>query len=129
MNIYRIINTTSGADLGLFEALTEDDAITSMLADAGCDDAPSPALAARVIKGAKTVREVEAFEALDALIARLTDGWTSYDDKRRGFIGSFRGQDGVEGFLCWANGWTALDRYTADELKGAYRILRRAIYG
>ena len=39
--IYRIINTTSGADFGLFEGATPDEAIAAMMADAGCTEEPA----------------------------------------------------------------------------------------
>jgi hypothetical protein len=49
MNTYRIINTTSGLDLGAFRASSEEWAILAMLADAGCDDEPSAALVAVLV--------------------------------------------------------------------------------
>ena len=46
---FRIQNTTSGADLGVYEGETADEAIRAMLADAGCKDEPSDDLVATLV--------------------------------------------------------------------------------
>jgi hypothetical protein len=46
---YEIVNTESGVVLGVFEGITGLAAIGAMLIDAGCNDAPDPALVAREV--------------------------------------------------------------------------------
>jgi hypothetical protein len=55
MTTYRIHNTASGLDLGIWEAASADEAIRAMLADARCDDEPSLDLVAE---------EVEAYDVV-----------------------------------------------------------------
>ena len=51
-NAFRITNTTSGADLGIYCGETSDDAIAAMLADARCSDAPSSDIVATIVADA-----------------------------------------------------------------------------
>ena len=48
-NAFRITNTTSGADLGIYCGETSDDAIAAMLADARCSDAPGSDIVASIV--------------------------------------------------------------------------------
>ena len=51
-NAFRITNTTSGADLGIYCGETSDDAIAAMLADARCSDAPGSDIVASIVSDA-----------------------------------------------------------------------------
>ena len=46
MKSFRIIQTTSGQDMGVYEGINGLAAIAAMLMDAGCYDAPDPGLVA-----------------------------------------------------------------------------------
>jgi hypothetical protein len=49
MNSFRIENTVSGLDMGIYEGETEDSAIQAMLNDANASDDPSDDLVAKLI--------------------------------------------------------------------------------
>ena len=51
-NAFRITNTTSGADLGIYCGETSADAIAAMLADARCSDAPGSDIVASIVSDA-----------------------------------------------------------------------------
>jgi hypothetical protein len=46
MNKFLVYNAQSGHQFGLYDAITEDQAIAEMLLDAGCEDEPHPELKA-----------------------------------------------------------------------------------
>lgn len=73
LRYFRIINTESGADLGIFGGETEDYAIRLMLDDAGC----GPDEGADATIKAVEIPADEVCAADKAIIARLRDenGW------------------------------------------------------
>lgn len=72
MNIYRISNHVSGADLGFYVGDDEDDAIAAMNADAGHDGPADPALVAQEWDGWAALR-AEAVQHGDFAMVTVLD--------------------------------------------------------
>ena len=86
MDTYRIQNTISGADLGIYEAADEDGALDAMARDAGYADYAAACDEVPVADGEIDVTEIDAemtistYTLCTILNCDLPDSWTGDED-------------------------------------------------